>query len=227
MVFDNREEAGDRLAEEVKKLNLKPDETVILAIPRGGVPVAYRISKKTGIPFSLVIVKKLAPPYNPEAAVGAIAPDENYIVDKSLITAIPEDIFEKMKAEAMEEIKKRLEKYLNNRIPDVKDKSVIIVDDGIATGYTALVAGKYAKNLGAKEIILAVPVCPYDSIPRVKEIFDKVICLHRASDMFFAVGAYYRDFHQLSDEEMFSYLKKAENEGLLYENLREVRNEKI
>jgi len=132
-----------------------------------------------------------------------------------------------MKAEAMEEIRKRFDKYLNNKIPDVKDKYVIIVDDGIATGYTALVAGKYAKNLGAKEVILAAPVCPYDSIPRVKETFDKVLCLHRASDMFFAVGTYYIDFHQLSDEEMFSYLRKAENEGLLYKNLTEVNNEKV
>ncbi len=225
MLFENREEAGDRLAEELEKLNLNSKETVILAIPRGGVPVAYRVSKKTGIPFSLIVVKKLAPPYNPEAAVGAIAPDGTYMLDENYISAIPEDTLEQMKKKAMSEIKNRLEKYLNNKLPDVKDKNVIIIDDGIATGYTALVAGKYVKNLGAKSVILAVPVCPSDSIPRVSKVFDSVVCVHRSNDIFFAVGAYYRDFHQLSDDEMFLYLKKAESEDLLYKNTMEVKDE--
>lgn len=226
MIFENREDAGKRLAEEVKKLDLDPNNTVILAIPRGGVPVAFEVSKATKIPFSLVVVKKLAPPYNPEAAIGAIAPDGTYIVDESFSSLIADkQIFEQMKREALEEIEKRLKKYLNNKIPDVEGKNVIIIDDGLATGYTAMVSGMYAKNLGAKELILAVPVCPVDSIPRVKRVFNQVVCVEPVSDMFFAVGAYYRDFHQLSDEEMFMYLKKAKELGLLYEKYKEEANE--
>ena len=96
-----------------------------------------------------------------------------------------------------------------------KDKlEVIIVDDGIATGYTAMVAGLYAKNKGARKIILAVPVCPEDSINRVKDIFDEVICYEKVDTPFFAVGAFYRDFHQVSDEEVKEYEEKALREGL-------------
>ncbi len=223
MVFENREDAGKKLAQEIKKLQLDPKDAVILAIPRGGVPVAFEVSRETKIPFSLVVVKKLTLPYNPEAAVGAIAPDGTYVVDQQYFGLVSqEDLLEQMKKEAMEEIKRRIDKYLNGKVPDVQDKIVIIIDDGLATGYTALVAGLYARNLGARGLILAVPVCPVDSINRVKKVFQKVICVQTVTDMFFAVGAYYRDFHQLSDEEMMLYLQRAQEIGILYRKTKEI-----
>ncbi|NPA51906.1 MAG: phosphoribosyltransferase [Aquificae bacterium] len=227
-MFENREDAGRKLAQLIKKLDLDPEDTVILAIPRGGVPVAFEVSRETKIPFSLVVVKKLTLPHAPESAVGAIAPDGTYVIDKQFFPIVSQgNILEQMISEAMKEIKKRLEKYLNNKIPDVKDKTVIIIDDGLATGYTALVAGLYARNLGAKGLILAVPVCPADSIQKAKKVFQKVICAEVVNDTFFAVGAYYKDFHQLSDEEMLSYLKLAEELGILYNKYKEEENENI
>ena len=218
MKFKNREEAGKLLAEKVKELNLPPKDSVILAIPRGGVPVAYQVSKETKIPFSLVVVKKLTLPYDPEAAVGAIAPDGTYVVDPAFFPAVSEGmLLEEMKQKALEEINKRIQKYLNGKIPDINGKNVIIIDDGLATGYTALVAGLYARNLGAKKLILAVPVCPRDSLQRAYKVYQNVVCYELVDTPFFAVGAYYEDFHQLSDEEMFKYLEMAKKEGLYYE----------
>ena len=215
-IFENREEAGKLLgrllSQYIEKLGLSPDDTIILAIPRGGVPIAYYISKETGIPFSLIVTKKIAMPSNPEAAIGAIAPDGTFMLS-SYAYYLSDTQLEEAKKIALKEAIEKQRKYLK-REPDLKDKNVIIVDDGIATGYTAMVAGLYAKNKGARKVILAVPVCPEDSINRVKDIFDEVICYEKVDTPFFAVGAFYRDFHQVSDEEVKEYEEKALREGL-------------
>lgn len=204
-VFKNREEAGKLLAELLKTYNFNKEKTLILAIPRGGVPVAKEVSKVLNIPFSLVITKKLAPLKEPEAAFGAIAPNGIYYIDEDLMRymGVDEEELEAIKEKATAEVKRRVEKYLQNKEPDIKGKDVIIIDDGIATGYTAMVAGMYAKSKGANKVYLAIPVCPVDSIARAKKVFDEVICLYPVETPFFAVGSYYQDFHQLSDEEMF------------------------
>jgi predicted phosphoribosyltransferase len=214
MKFKNREEAGKLLAEKIKEYSEIKEDSVILAIPRGGVPVAYYISKETGIPFHMVVTKKITPPYEPEAAIGAIAPDGTFII--SSYAYLSEKELEEAKKRALEGALEKLKKYSAGKEPDLKGKTAIIVDDGIATGYTAMVAGEYIRKKGAKKVILAVPVCPVDSIGRVKKVFDQVICYHKDDTPFFAVGMYYEDFHQVSDDEMFSYLNKAEKEGLLY-----------
>ncbi len=215
-IFENREEAGKLLgkllAQYIEKLGLSRDNTVILAIPRGGVPIAYYVSRETGIPFSLVITKKIAMPSNPEAAIGAIAPDGTFLLS-SYAYYIPEYQLEEAKEEALKEAIKKQKKYLEKEV-NLEGKNVIIVDDGIATGYTAMVAGLYAKNKGAKKVILAVPVCPEDSISRVKDVFDEVICYEKVDTPFFAVGAFYRDFHQVEDDEVKMYEEKAREEGL-------------
>ena len=213
-MFRDREEAGKLLTGEIKKVIEDKKETVILAIPRGGVPVAYWISKGLNIPFSMVVAKKITFPYEPEAAIGAAAPDGTYLL-ADYYSESSHQVKEAIE-KAVKEAKEKLSKYLGGKEPDIKGKTVIIVDDGIATGYTAMVAGKYAKNKGAKKVILAVPVCPSDSIGRASKVFDQVLCYHKVDTLFFAVGAYYQDFHQVSDEELSHYLKKAKEEGLLY-----------
>ncbi|MCX7760148.1 MAG: phosphoribosyltransferase family protein [Hydrogenothermaceae bacterium] len=217
MIFRDREEAGKLLSKEVRKYNFDRDNSIILAIPRGGVPVAYQLSKELNIPFSLVITKKLAPLSDPEAAFGAIATDGSFVVDNELkrYMGISDDEFQIVKEKALREAQEKEKKYLKTK-PELKGKDVIIVDDGIATGYTAIAAAKYVKKQGAKSVILAVPVCPSDSIHRVLQYFDDVICYHKVDSYFFAVGAFYEDFHQVEDSELFQIIKKAEEEGLYF-----------
>ncbi len=216
MLFSDREEAGkllgNRLKEEIEKIGIDKDNAVILAIPRGGIPVAYYVSKETGIPFSLVITKKIALPSDPEAAIGAIAPDGTYLLSSYAGYFSPEEI-EIAKENALKEAIEKKNKYLKYE-PDIEGKDVIIVDDGIATGYTAMVAGMSAKNKGARKVILAVPVCPANNREKVKRVFDDFICYEAVDTPFFAVGAFYRDFHQVSDEEVKQYIEKAKQKGL-------------
>ncbi len=216
VIFENREEAGKLLGkylkEYIKEHNINPEEALILAIPRGGIPIAYYVSKETGIPFSLVITKKISMPSDPEAAIGAVAPDGTYLLS-SYAYYLPEYELEQAKEKALREALEKKRKYLENE-PELEGKDIFIIDDGIATGYTAMVSGMYAKKKGAKRVFLAVPVCPEDSISRVKEIFDDIICLEKVDTPFFAVGAFYRDFHQVSDEEVKEYEEKAKKEGL-------------
>ncbi|WP_297457006.1 phosphoribosyltransferase family protein [Persephonella sp.] len=211
-MFKDREEAGLLLADLLKNYIDNPENTIILAIPRGGVPVAYKIAEKLGIPFGMIIAKKITPPDNPEAAIGAATPDGTYILSPY---AYGYPYIEEAIQKAINEARKKLEKYADGKEPDVEGKIVIIVDDGIATGYTAMAAGKSVKERGAQKVILAVPVCPVDSISRAREIFDEVICYHKVDTPFFAVGAYYQDFHQVQDYELFEYLQKAKEKNLL------------
>jgi predicted phosphoribosyltransferase len=217
-MFRDREEAGRLLAELLKKYDFDKENTVILAIPRGGVPVAYEVSKKLGIPFSLVITKKLAPLREPEAAFGAIAPDASQVIDEVYMKymGVSSSELEIVRENAVKEIKNRIIKYLNEKEPSLEGKDVIIIDDGIATGYTAIAAAMYVKNKGAKNVYLAIPVCPTDSIPRVKKYFDDVFCYEKSDSPFFAVGTFYEDFHQVSDQEMFFIIEEAKKNGLFY-----------
>lgn len=224
-VFKNRTEAGRMLKEQIEKELDNLDNTVILAIPRGGVPVAYAVSKGSQIPFHLIITKKLSVPQAPEVAIGAIAPDGTYEVNKRIFNYFSpsEEEFEEVKKRAHEKIKQRVKKYSDFKEPMIEGKNVIIIDDGIATGYTAMIAGKYAKNKGAKQVILAVPVCPKDNISKILKVFDMFIYVHSSRSPRFAVGAYYRDFHQNTDEELEESMQKARKIDLLYTNLEKAK----
>jgi len=219
MKYENRKKAGEVLANNIRKEFSKSiKEFIILAIPRGGVPVAYSVAKELYIPFNLVITKKLAHPNNPEVAIGAIAPDGTYeINERILYYGVDRENLNELKNNALKKVEARIEKYSKGKQPDVKNKNIFVIDDGIATGYTALVAGKYLKNLGAKKVILAIPVCPEGSIEKVKKVYDELICPSIIKSYSFAVGSYYDDFHQNTDEELFDYIEKAKKNNLFYE----------
>lgn len=221
MKYENRRKAGQILANSIKEsYNDLGENTIILAIPRGGVPVAYSVAKQLKIPFHLVITKKLSHPNNPEVAIGAIAPDGSYELNERIkYYGVTDGFLEEVKNDALQRVKKRINKYSEGKEPKVRGKDCIVIDDGIATGYTALVAGKYLKNKGASTIVLAIPVCPKSSIESVKRVYDELICPSQIKSYTFAVGAYYEDFHQNTDEELDKYLEKAKNENLLYDNL--------
>ena len=193
------------------ELNKYKDENpIVLAIPRGGIVTAYETIKKLECKWDLIIPRKIGAPHNKEVAIGAISLDGTYIFNQKYIDVlnISEEYIKNEILEQTEEIKRRLVKYKGNEnFPDVKDKTVIIIDDGIATGFTIQAAIHSIKKHNAKKIILAVPVAPQDAISQLEKIVDEVICLI-IPDEFYAVGLHYRSFEQTTDEEVFSIVRE-------------------
>ena len=207
-MFLDRSDAGEKLSIELNKY--KDENPIVLAIPRGGIVTAYETIKKLECKWDLIIPRKIGAPHNKEVAIGAISLDGTYIFNQKYIDVlnISEEYIKNEILEQTEEIKRRLVKYNGNEnFPDVKDKTVIIIDDGIATGFTMQAAIHSIKKHNAKKIILAVPVAPQDAISQLEKIVDEVICLI-IPDEFYAVGLHYRSFEQTTDEEVFSIVRE-------------------
>lgn len=181
---------------------------VVLALPRGGVPVASEISKRLNIPFDILIVRKIGHPFHPEYGIGAITEDGISWMDPEAVglsRITPEQIQNVLEHEK-NEITRRLKIYRQGRpITSLIGKTVILVDDGLATGVTARVAVDYARKNGASKIILAIPICSGHTARRLREEIDDVICLNEPT-YFQSVGEFYQDFIQLSDEEVLELL---------------------
>lgn len=208
MIFKNRKDAGEKIAESLEKF--KNENVIVLAVPRGGVEVAYDTIKRYNFEWDLIIPRKIGAPDNKEVAVGAVSVDRSYIINEYFVKAlkIPNKYLAQEINDQINEIKRRLKEYRGvETLPDVKDKTVILIDDGIATGFTLTAAVKSIKNLGALKIVLAVPVGPRHTVKQFKEIVDEVICMYSPDD-FVSVGRYYEDFSQVEDEEVFNLLDK-------------------
>ncbi len=216
MIFEDREEAGRLLAEVLKDRIHYEHNPIILSIPRGGIPVAYALAKELKVPMSIVVVRKLGLPWNEEAGFGAVDPEGRTYLDEELVNYAKLDAktIASIVEKELEELKSRERKFLPYGYPNLTNREVIIVDDGVATGYTAIAASGFAKSRGAKRVLVAVPVCPRDSEKRFREYADEFICYHPSGEMSFAVGMFYRDFHQLSDSEALDYIQRAKEEGL-------------
>jgi putative phosphoribosyl transferase len=201
MLFGDRRDAGRRLARELAGFELL--NPVVLAIPRGGVVVAYEVSRALGAPLDVIIPRKIGAPSNPELAIGALAQDGTLVVDQALILSL--GVGEKYLAEETErqkgEITRRLGLYRQGA-PAValEGAAVIVVDDGIATGATVLAALRGLRSAAPAKVILAVPVAPPDTLQRLLPEADKIVCL-ATPEPFYAVGQFYRHFDQTSDEE--------------------------
>lgn len=210
MIFKNREEAGQKLAK--KLLIYKKEKPLIFAIPRGGVVIGFEAAKVLKAPLKLVIVRKLPAPLNSELGIGAIAKDV-MILDHDIINRLGL-LGQEVKAIANEERKelaRRMEKYDSKySLKDARGRVVILVDDGFATGVSAKAAIKALKLHKPKKIIIAVPVCSYETAQKLKKEVDKFICLE-APKKFWAVGMWYANFPQLTDEEVIYYLDTAKN----------------
>ena len=207
-MFLDRQDAGKKLSMLLEKF--KDENPIILAIPRGGIVTAYETIKKLGCKWDLIIPRKIGAPLNKEVAIGAISLDGTYIFNEKYINIlnISQEYIKTEIFEQTEEIKRRLVKYKGNEnFPDVKDKTIIIIDDGIATGFTIQAAIHSIKKHDAKKIILAVPVAPQDAISQLEKIVDEVICLI-IPDEFYAVGLHYKSFEQTTDEEVFNIVKE-------------------
>lgn len=212
MIFSNREEAGKILGAKVKERGYGKD-SLVLGIPRGGVVVAKEVAKILKCELDIIIPRKLRSPFNPELAFGAISSDDSLVIDESLVSLlnISQEFIEQEKKTQLEEIKRRRKKYnMDKLLPDMKRKTVILVDDGIATGATMKAGVISVKKKKPEKIIVAIPVASPQSVEELKEITDEVICLY-APAYFAAVGQFYTEFSQTSDDEVIEILKKISN----------------
>lgn len=207
MIFSNREEAGKILGAKVKEKNYGKD-TLILGIPRGGVIVAREVAKVLDCKLDVIIPRKLRSPFNPELAFGAISDDESIVIDESLVSLlnISKEYIEQEKKTQLEEIKRRRKKYnMDKLLPDMEGKTVILVDDGVATGATMKAGVISVKKKKPEKILVAIPVASPQSVEELKEMADEVICLY-APAYFAAVGQFYIEFSQTSDDEVINTL---------------------
>jgi putative phosphoribosyl transferase len=210
MIFSDRTQAGNVLGkylEDKINRNLNP---IVLGIPRGGVLVAKEVVKILQVPMGLLIVRKLGVPQNPELAFGAVDPDGEVYIDKKTADyfKLSEDQIKKVVNEETKKIKEREKLFLKGSMPNLSGREVIIVDDGIATGYTVIAGVNFVKRRSARKVIVASPVCPADTLKRIKEYADEVFCYHVSHDPNFAVGMFYKNFRQVEDQEVLELLQE-------------------
>ncbi len=210
MSFRNRSEAGKMLAAALQRY--EGENSVILALPRGGVPVAAEVAAALNAPLGLVLVRKVGVPWRPELAMGAVVDGGTPIVvrneDVIRHLAIDEAEFKQVCDEELAEIESRRRRYLGDRPPiDVKDRVTIVIDDGIATGATIRAALRATRMRAPKTLVLAVPVASTEALAEVGEEADDVICLED-HEFLGAIGFYYSDFRQTSDEEVIAAMAR-------------------
>ncbi len=209
MLFKDRADAGRRLAELLR--DHRGERPIVLGLPRGGVPVAYEVAKALGAPLDVAIVRKLGVPGWPELAMGAVAEDGVRILNDDVVAqerVTPRDI-EQATAEKRREVEERARRFRGGRPPpNLRGRTVILVDNGIATGATALAAAEWARRQGPARLILAAGVIPADSVARLRKAVDELVFV-RAPARFGAVGAWYDDFRPTTDEDVVEILAKA------------------
>jgi predicted phosphoribosyltransferase len=207
--FTDRVDAGKRLASTLS--NSSGKKGIVLAIPRGGVPVGFEIAKTLKIPLDVIIPRKIGAPDNSELAIGAVAEDGTAILDDNLVKylGVSREYIKEEIERQKQEIRRRLEKYRQDTsYPNLKGFDVIVVDDGIATGSTMKAALASVKNRGAASITVAVPVGPPSTIEELQEMADRVVCLY-TPEYFQAIGQFYNDFGQTADEEVIKLLQES------------------
>jgi putative phosphoribosyl transferase len=208
--FPNRTEAGRQLAEKLIKYVGRAD-VIVLGLPRGGVPVAFEVAQRLGVPLDVFLVRKLGVPGFEELAVGAIASGGVRVLNEDVMRAIPnvDEVIESVTARETAELERREQTYRDGRpAPELRDRVVILVDDGLATGATMRAAVKALRQRGVAKIVVAVPVGPPDTCREFEDEADETICAS-APEFFQAVGQYYEDFSQTSDEEVRELLARA------------------
>ncbi len=209
--FKDRKEAGQKLAQELNEYR-NQENLVVLGLPRGGIPVAFEVAKELSCSLDVFVVRKLGTPQNPELAMGAIASGNVRVMNDDVIhrAGVSEDDIESVTQEEREELKKRERMYRGTRPNiDLKGKTVILVDDGLATGATMRAAVRALKAHKPEKIVVAVPTAPPDTCKAFETEVSEVVCLETPRP-FFGVGGSYQNFSQTSNEEVRQYLEQAE-----------------
>ena len=209
-IFDDRVDAGKALVPEVEKCQL--DNPLIVALPRGGVPVGYEIAIAMHAPLDTIVVRKLGAPLQPELAIGAIASGGIRVLNEALVASaygMSEEWLKEVTSREMQELERREKAYRGDRPhPDMEGRDIVLVDDGIATGATMRAAAEAIRSLKPSKLIVAVPTGSRSAVRKVAKLVDDVICLESPVS-FYAVGQFYRLFDQTSDEEVRELLDKA------------------
>jgi putative phosphoribosyl transferase len=213
MFFQNREQAGRALAARLGAY--RNSGTVVLALPRGGVPVGREIATALGAPLDLVLVRKIGAPSQPELAIGAISDGEqpDLVLNERIVGILDVEpgYLEREKTRALAEIDRRRRLYLGGRTPvALEGRTAILVDDGLATGMTALAALRGVRRRHPRRIVLAVPVASPEIVEMLRPEADEIVCL-QVSDELMSVGEAYLDFRQLTDEEVVALLRAGES----------------
>ncbi|MDP8927865.1 MAG: dienelactone hydrolase family protein [Actinomycetota bacterium] len=212
MQFDDRRAAGRQLAERLT--SYAHEDAIVVGLPRGGIPVAYEVAHALRAPLDTLVVRKVGAPHNPEYGVGAVGEEGVVLMNDEAVRGlrISQDALEEAVGREREELERRLERYRSGRpAVGIGGHTVIVVDDGLATGVSATAAAQVLRERGAGRRILAVPVGAPDSLKQVAEHYDEVVCLHAPSS-FMAVGSWYRDFGQTRDDTVVELLSRAYDE---------------
>jgi putative phosphoribosyl transferase len=219
-MFRDRIDAANKLAEKLKQQLMIPEHRdsssmVVLSIPRGGVVIGDVVAYKINVKLDVVVSRKIGAPIDPEVAIGAVMPDGTYFLNEDIILTlnVPQNYIDTQVNEQLKEIERRLISFRGSKEYDreLKGKTVVLVDDGIATGATMLSAAQWLKTKqNCQELIIAVPVAPRDAVDRLKRTVgnnDRVIVLY-SPESFAAVGQFYADFGQVSDSQVKKIMKK-------------------
>ena len=205
-MFYDRKDAAEQLAKALVEYKGE-EETIVIAIPRGGIVIGYALAEELHLPLDVALVKKMGHPASPEYAVGAVSL-KGYVVDRNV--SLSQHYIDRQVSEIQSLLRKRYKYYYGDRRPlHLAGKTVIVVDDGIATGNTLMLTLSLIRKQEPKQILVAVPVGSADAVKEISGHAEKVVCLE-VPDPFYAVGKYYRDFGQVSDEEVRKLLKQSE-----------------
>lgn len=212
MIYRNRSEAGKHLAAQLVHYADR-DDVLVLALPRGGVPVAFEVAQALGAPLDVFLVRKLGVPGHEELAMGAIASGGVRVLNDDVVEylSIPDSVIDAVAAAELQELKRREREYRGNRPePDVSGKTVILIDDGLATGSTMRAAAAALRQQNPARIVVAVPVSAPETCDEYQMGVDEIICAAKPQP-FLGVGRWYRDFSQTTDEEVRTLLEQAKH----------------
>jgi len=210
MIYKDRTEAGQKLAKELEKY--KDKNVIVFAIPNGGVPVGFEIAKELECPLDVMIVRKILYPWTTEAGFGAVDPEGGVILEKGILTqlGITKRSIDAQVEKAKQQLEEKIKKFRKEiTYPELTGKIVILVDDGLATGYSMLQSVRFLRKKKSEKIIVAIPTASQDAYEKIKKEADEIVCPDTRSGFPFAVADAYEEWYDVPDKEVLGYLKRV------------------
>jgi putative phosphoribosyl transferase len=215
-IFADRLEAGRQLGEELRLRGYADEPALVIAIPRGGVPVGHAVAQAIGAPLALIIPRKLPIPDNPETSFGAITPDGTMVLNLPQLEEkqLSVDVIKRVALETLSEVRRQMETYYAEPLPlDLTDKVAVLVDDGLGSGFTMLAAVRALHRHKPARVVVAVPVSTFSSADQLSSQVDELVCLVERDDATFSVASYYEDSDDLTDEQVRALLQNSHSDA--------------